>query len=215
MLTRWIALKWAREPWKWALLVLVMALWPAIQAFAPFGASPTEAAGHDLIYEVAFVAGSLGAACALDALEVLPSCSYALGLHPGWWTEWIAMLAAGTLVQVATLAIPLAAAGEWDVRFDFALAAHVLVSAGLFASFALLLLRVRIPVGLRAPAFLVLTWIMPAIVPTSYGPRLFATDQRPTLEDFSARTLVAGRIASIFALLLGAHLLDARRRQRP
>jgi hypothetical protein len=113
------------------------------------------------------------------------------------------------------LVIPLAATGESDLAFESEVATRVLLSAAFLASLGLILLRVRIPVGLRAPALIVLTWIMPAIVPTSHASRLFDADPRPTIEDLSAHTLVAGRIASIFALLLGAHLLDARRRQRP
>lgn len=210
----WVAKEWACEPRKWALLALVVALWPATQVFAPFGSASTPGAARDLAYEVAFVASGIGVACALDALEMLPSCAYAIGLRPSWQSEWAALLAGGSAVQLAALTFPLASM-QSEMHIDFSFTAHLLVASAAFAAVGLVLLRVRMPAGMRPWSLLAVAWILPVLAPPAFVPAFLRTGSRTSLDDSSNHMLMISQIVSISALLLGVHLTDAHRRLRP
>jgi hypothetical protein len=214
ILLRWLFAKGARDPWAWAIVTILAALWPALQVFAPFGVDEASAEGRTLIYEVAFVGAGAGVAWSLSAFEFLPSCAYALGIRPGWRAEWIVMLSAGVIGTLISLAIPLAAGWSRALSFAAQVAPRTLLSAASFASVGVLVLRVRWLAGSQALALLAVTWMLPAILPSSFISDTLGRSERWTSDVTPSASAFAGRIASICALLLCAHLVDARRRLR-
>jgi hypothetical protein len=214
VLVRWVALRWACEPWKWAAFLCLVSLWPALHAFAPFGEDPDLRGTAPGLYEIAFVAAGVGAACALDALEVQPAMAAKLGLRAGWSAEWTALAAGAAAVQAAALAVPVLAHRTAPTGLDLALCANVCLNSAWLAAVGVALLRVPMPSGARPVALLVATWIVPALVPSPEWSSVLGAGFVSHLGDSASRSLAANRIASISALLLGVHLMDARRWRR-
>jgi hypothetical protein len=212
VLVRWVASGWFRQPWKWAAILVLIALWPALQVFTPFGVT-SGGAQVGLPYELAFVAAIVGSACALDALDVLPACARTLGISTSWPAEWIAVVLATVAVQTVVLALPIAAAGL--SRTDLLdVASRAGLHAAWLSGIAVALLRIRMPHGSRPIVFLLATWVLPALAPSAvWSSALGASPDSPS-HDVALRTIAASRVAAVSALLLAVHLVDAHRARR-
>jgi hypothetical protein len=213
VLVRWVASRWIRQPWKWAIVSSLIALWPALQALTPFGvASGTARLGA--LYEIAFVAAVAGSACALDALDVLPSCARALGIASSWSAEWFAVALASLAVQASALALPIAASELATTELNELVACACLHAAWL-GGVAVVALRVRMPNGMRPIVFLIATWVLPALAPNAAWSRTLGATIEPPNHEVAFATFIATRVATVSALLLGVHLVDAHRARRP
>jgi hypothetical protein len=210
VLLRWIASRWVREPWKWALFLALVAVWPALQSFTPFGL-PSGAARSGIAYEIAFVAAVAGTACALDALETLPACERELGIRSGWFSEWVAVALASSAVQAAALTVP---AIGWAQARMFSLAVNQCLQTGWLSGVAVVALRLPIPRGLRPIAFLLATWALPAFLPSTTWSSLLGAMTHALTNESAIRLHAASRVASISALLLALRLVDAQRARR-
>jgi hypothetical protein len=211
ILARWVATRWAREPLKWAICAALAGFWSAIHLLAPFGESPLQWHVHALNYELAYMAAGIGTACALDSLEVLPACAQALGLRPRWVWEWGALLAGGLAAQVVVLAIPLALMLGRDASLDIGLVLDMTACSAYLAALGLVLLRIHMPRGSRAWVLIALTCVLPLLSQPLNTTTLLGTATSPTVGPGSAAMRLASEIALISALLLGVHLMDARR----
>jgi len=214
MLSRWLLGEALRNPWSWALGLALVALWPAIQVLAPFGTETTSVAARELVYEVAFVAGGIGVAWTLRGLEILPSCSYALGIRPGWVPEACVLAASGIATSMLALAVPLAASWPHEAWLGLEAVVRIALSSAALAAIALVLLRIPSLAGSQALALIVVIWIVPAILRSSFVSAFLGRGPSWRADVAVSGSALASRITSISALLLAVHLLDAHRRER-
>jgi hypothetical protein len=214
MLSRWLCGEALRNPWTWALGLALVGLWPAIQVLTPFGAETSSVAARELVYEVAFVAGGVGVAWALRGLEILPSCSYALGIRPGWVSEGCVLAASGIATSMLALAVPLAASWPLGARLGVEAAARIALSSAALAAIALVVLRIPSLAGAQGLALIVVIWIVPAILRASFVSDFLGRGPSWRADVAVSGSALASRITSISALLLAVHLLDAHRRER-
>ena len=211
MLGRCLLASSVRNPWTWALWIALASFWPAVQAMAPLGTDPGSAAARGTLYELAFMASGLGVAATLGFLELLPRCSYALGLRPGWPSEGVLLALGGIATSIAALALPVTIESAHDASLVPAIAMRVLLTAAALASIGLVVLRVPWLAGSQAAAMLVIAWIVPALLGSSFAADFLGRGPRWTSDLSIDPAALASRIVSICALLLSVHLVDAHR----
>jgi hypothetical protein len=199
--------------WVWALALGLLSLWPALQAFAPFGVmgggSATQAA-----YEIAFMAALAGVASALHAIDELRSWSRALGLRTRVLAEWCALCLTGVVFEAVALALPWTVTREQPDRLGLAFVLGALVASAHLACGALAILRVPMPSGTRAFALVVLAWIVPAIAGSSSVLALFRPI--PAFAGASSfRIVFIGELSAMVGLIAAARWLESSLRRDP
>jgi hypothetical protein len=214
IVTRWVAARWRSQLWVWAAVLALFGLWAALQLLSPFG---VLAAGTDrtrALYELAFIAGVAGVASAIHAVDELRAWTRALGLRMGAFAEWVALCGGGVLFQIVALAIPWTAAPAQHSSQDLELTAKAFVASAHLACGGLAVLRVPLPTGARAFAWIVAAWIIPAVVSSSSALALFQPIP-PFAAVSQSRIVFMGELSSMLALIATAYMLDNSARRDP
>lgn len=158
---RWILARHASQPFVWVWLVLLGALWPAVQLFSPLGVTSAAHGNHALVYEAAFLGLLVGSCFGLDALG-----------RGGWIVD---QLAAPQRLRVETLGVALSALvfltaglvaptifGALDTSMLPVLVPGALLSLFHLSALALLLRRSTLPASVQTVLLPLIAWALPA-----------------------------------------------------
>jgi hypothetical protein len=214
VVARWVAARWRSQLWVWVAALTLFGLWSALQLLSPFGVLVTGGDRARALYEIAFMAGVAGVASALHAVDELRSWTRALGLRTGAFAEWVALCAGGVVFQLVALALPWTAALGQHNGLDLGLAAKTFVASAHLACGGLAVLRVSLPTGARAFAWIVAAWIIPAVAGPSSVLTLFQPIP-PFVGVSQSRIVFTGELASMLALIATAYMLDNSARRDP
>jgi hypothetical protein len=215
-ITRWILIRTLRSPLGWGLLCVSALAWPALQRFTPIGITTASEDGARLAYEVAFLAALVGALLGLRALESIQSVLQRAADFPRWRAELSALAVSSAGWALVACALPLFSGGMGEGRRPALLIGIGLASIHL-AALGVLLLRARLPAGVRSLGLLLLAWWIPSILGTSshlgrWTSALLdiAATLRPPPEGWSP-TALAARLGPMMGLCLVAWWLTGTR----
>lgn len=165
-ITRWILARSLRSPLAWVLLCLCAFAWPLLQRLTPIGITTASADASALAYEVAFLAALLGAVLGLRSLEGIESVLRRAASGQRWRAELTAVFVSAACWSLVACAWPLRFGGLGEGQ-RLALLVGLVLAAAQLAALTALLLRARVPLGVRSLGLLVLAWWIPSLLGTS------------------------------------------------
>jgi len=219
-ITRWILMHTLRNPLGWGLLCVNALAWPALRHFTPIGITTASEDGASLVYEVAFLAALVGALLGLGALEAIRSVLQRAAAGPRLRAQFVALAVSSSGWALVACAFPLLAGGMGEGR-RFRLLVGISLACLHLAALGVLLLRARVPAGVRSLGLLLLAWWVPTLLGTSshlgsWTSALLdvAATLRPPSEGWSP-TALAARLGPMISLCLVAWWLTGNRDREP
>ena len=219
-ITRWILIRTLRSPLGWGLLCVSALAWPALRHFTPIGITTASDDGARLVYEVAFLAALAGSLLGLRALEAIQTVLQRAAAGPRLRAQFVALAVSAAGWALVSCAFPLIAGGMGEGQRSGLLIGIALASLHL-AALGVLLLRARLPAGVRSLGLLLLAWWIPTLLGTSshlgsWTSALLdvAATLRPPSEGWSP-TALAARLGPMMSLCLVAWWLTGNRDREP
>lgn len=162
-LLRWAVLHLLRHPMTWAWVALAGAAWPLVTLLAPRGIASTDGLPQSLVYELAFIAVTVGC---LVGSSLIARCNWLFARHghlPRAGMELFLLLSTVFVLVIPTLGLPLSAHGH-PVFAGLAGVPGLALSTVHMAALTLVLMRLGLSGALLGTALLTLVWVLPAVL---------------------------------------------------